>query len=62
MNVSNANVNIKNRNTSRFLTLVTLLLFFAWAIGFFVYDFGNAIHLFLALATLAFIFQVLKDH
>jgi|GEM_PF-3541613 len=45
----------------KLLTVLTLLLFLIWAVGFFIYNFDNTVHLFLALATLTFTVTVIKE-
>ena len=51
----------KNHTTSKFLTIASLALLAAWAIGFFMCDLGLAVHLLLLAATSVFIIKVLIE-
>jgi hypothetical protein len=51
----------ENHIMSKFLIIVALLLLVIWAVGFFVYDLGIAIHLFLLLAAVSMIIKVLQE-
>ncbi|MGR7813761.1 lmo0937 family membrane protein [Lacinutrix undariae] len=46
---------------SKILTVLAFFLLGIWAVSFFIYDLSFIAHLFLVLATLAFIIKVLKE-
>lgn len=51
----------KNHTTPKFLTIAALALLTAWAIGFFIYDLGLAVHFLLLAATSIFIIKALIE-
>jgi len=52
---------LENHIMSKFLVIVALLLLVIWAVGFFLYDLGIAIHLLLLLAEVSMIIKVLQE-
>lgn len=46
---------------SKFLITAALVLLMIWAVGFFIYDLGIIVHLFLLLATMSLIIKVFRE-
>lgn len=51
----------KSHTIPKYLTVATLVLLTAWAVGFFMYDLGLAVHLLLLAATLTLIIRILIE-